>query len=336
MFEYTATSDTWWERLRANLKSRKPWRFVLALAFSTAGIIGLLMGTLAFMPLPLFGGLLSLGLGGYFFTTWHRCQELTVQEAMEKDPRRPILYLRPFKADKLAYETVQSKSVSKNLSLLGIGPALVFFAFGVGRPKRAEELIVDILDPLGPVIAIGRPSEKIPYVGAARLYVGDQWKDVVQEFMKRSQLIVMVAGSTPNFTWEIGQVFRNTPFVKTIILLPFFKKHEPTEVERFVVTLAQCSGLSVPNYLGATRAIYFPDRDSISLIEEGDSPTERELNEMNPFLASLARILRRDEPRWGEEYLASVHEINAETRRNAKAFFWVWFAIQMLFRILSQ
>ena len=65
---------------------------------------------------------------------------------------------------------------------------------------------------MGPVIAIGKPGEPLPELGAARLYVGDaDWKAKVTDMMARSRLVIIRTGSTPNLEWEIEQTMTHVP-----------------------------------------------------------------------------------------------------------------------------
>jgi TM2 domain-containing membrane protein YozV len=65
---------------------------------------------------------------------------------------------------------------------------------------------------VGPVIAIGKPGEPLPELGAARLYVGDaDWKAKVTDMMARSRLVLIRTGSTPNLEWEVEQAMTRVP-----------------------------------------------------------------------------------------------------------------------------
>src|SRR5580693_9510134 len=48
--------------------------------------------------------------GAHLLRSWHNCNEPTAEEALQRDPRPPIIYLRPFIADKLSYDTIESRS----------------------------------------------------------------------------------------------------------------------------------------------------------------------------------------------------------------------------------
>ena len=63
-----------------------------------------------------------------------------------------------------------------------------------------------MLDGIGPFVAIGDPKEKLPDLGAARLYVSDEWREVVIELLARVSLVVMRVATTEAVRWELQQV----------------------------------------------------------------------------------------------------------------------------------
>jgi hypothetical protein len=76
-------------------------------------------------------------------------------EAMCRDPRPPVLYLRPFAAD------------SRDLRNIDYFPKNTIFF------ETAEQALTRLLNSVGPVVAIGRPGEVLPTLGAARAYLAD-------------------------------------------------------------------------------------------------------------------------------------------------------------------
>ena len=80
---------------------------------------------------------------------------------------------------------------------------------------------MDVLHDFGPCIAIGRPGEKLPHLGAARMYIADdKWQDEVRGLLTSSRLVVLRAGKTKNFLWEVEQSIRNVDPRKIILLIP--------------------------------------------------------------------------------------------------------------------
>jgi hypothetical protein len=67
------------------------------------------------------------------------------------------------------------------------------------EPGSEEEALVDLLRPFGELVAIGRPGERLPTPGAARIYTSDEeWKDVVKRQMRATRLVVIRAAVGEN------------------------------------------------------------------------------------------------------------------------------------------
>jgi hypothetical protein len=339
MFGQYGQSGTRAQQFRRNTAGKRGQRFAAAIACFSAALI-LLIARLFVQGSPriycfLFSVLL-LGAGLYFLRMWKRSVEsLTVEEALQQDPRPPILYLRPFKADKIRFSSWHQRRVAAAkflafvayILLVGWLVALVLGLYRLvtgqsdvdalaSTKPSAEEFLVSLLDPLGPVIAIGRPGEKIPPVGAARMYLGDEWKEVVQDLLKQSQLILMFAGTTSHFEWELQRVFQNDPFVPTILILPFFQRYRQDEVDRFVSMFAEATGLRLSSDLRKTRAAYFPSASEAVEIRDSGSPDDRALDDLNPFLGPIAQIMEnKGRLGWTEGYIEEARASRVSDRK---------------------
>ena len=96
------------------------------------------------------------------------------------------------------------------------------------RRKRLEEMIGEELTRAGPFVAIGKPGERLPQLGANRLYVGDsEWQAVVQSYIARSDVIIVIAGKTHWVQWELANVLRQDRIAGLLIVFPRI-----TEVDR--------------------------------------------------------------------------------------------------------
>jgi hypothetical protein len=72
---------------------------------------------------------------------------------------------------------------------------------------------------VGPVVAIGRPGERLPELGAARLYAADdQWRDRVSSLVRHARVVLIRAGNTPNLWWEIEQTMIAVPASRVILV----------------------------------------------------------------------------------------------------------------------
>ncbi len=178
--------------------------------------------------------------------TWQKAARSADQELMRAGSRRPILYLRSFALD----ERIDRPHWTEKW--LGFVPMEI-----------AEPAITKDLRKLGPTIAIGRPDEKLPGLGAARFYVShDRWQAKVAEITKESQLVLMATGVTEGLRWEIGHLVETVPPEKIILwahphLLRLSPKDREAEWTRFRTMLGGVFPKPLPETLGEARFIYF-------------------------------------------------------------------------------
>jgi len=135
----------------------------------------------------------KLGTGTY--VTGMKLAAARAEDILEKDTRPPVLYLRSFLDDRIDTGHVVRKS--------------------------QEQALASVFNHIGPFIAIGDPGDPLPELGAARLYVGKEWKEVVEDLINRARLVVLRAGPTPGFWWEFEHVIRTSPPEKILVLIPF-------------------------------------------------------------------------------------------------------------------
>jgi hypothetical protein len=146
----------------------------------------------------LFGAVIARGLGAGFalrpFTKQANLQYRKIlqvlsyraQEARALDRRPPVLFFRSFMDEDL----VLQRRVGIFIRFLQVSRTL-------------EEVVVDRMWSLGPVIAIGQPTLELSPLGAAREYVhGPDWQARVTELLDECSLAVSVLGETEGLLWE--------------------------------------------------------------------------------------------------------------------------------------
>jgi hypothetical protein len=125
------------------------------------------------------------------------------QSRLERDRRPPVLLLRSFADDNAR---IKPKSLIAAMQR---------------RRLRLEEVASNLLSGLGPFVAIGKPGEKLPQLGAARAYVSeDAWQVQVLQWMAQARIILLIAGVTPWVKWELSQIKEQRYQHKLIVLLP--------------------------------------------------------------------------------------------------------------------
>lgn len=154
---------------------------------------------------PVFSGLLTLEFAGlYVFNLGRRMdrhgrQYLTPILQPDHEPRKGsfVLYLRSFDQDdelsKLdTYNELITTTLFSNKYLQSL--------------LTQEEQMISALRRIGPVLAIGRPGEHLPQVGAVRTYrPADEWQDTVESFLHRARFVFLVLGTSDGLAWELGR-----------------------------------------------------------------------------------------------------------------------------------
>ena len=73
----------------------------------------------------------------------------------------------------------------------------------------------------GPFVAIGKPGERLPQIGAHRLYVGDaDWQQVVTSYITRAEPIILIAGKTTWVQWELSNIAALGRLNRLLIVFP--------------------------------------------------------------------------------------------------------------------
>ena len=176
----------------------RPLKF-LGNALLTLSWLGLLGVIIAFRTVPLNSGetWLTLGAGAtaVFLIAFigvkcrKRGKQMGVESAqalLAEDNRPPVVYLRSFQDDSVTAEGTLSTP-----ELGAFGGALVGGMLEdldlAGGTVTEEEQLAEALKDVGPFVAIGKPGEKLPQLGASRMYLQDSewrqgaWSDVTRK-----------------------------------------------------------------------------------------------------------------------------------------------------------
>jgi len=132
---------------------------------------------------------------------------------------RFALLLRPFRDDR------------RRLMFWSVRPQL---PFDLTAPwERLELQIVRAFRPLMPVLAVGRPSEPMPQLGARRFYVrSEDWREAVLYALDRCAIVIIVIGPGEGLRWEIGQALRRTAPEGTLFLFPVLQPGAASLLQR--------------------------------------------------------------------------------------------------------
>ncbi len=138
-------------------------------------------------------------------------------ESMMADQRPPVLFLRSFGDDDARIALPRLSTVETLFAMRDL--------FVPVRGARFEECLTELLTRQGPVIAIGKPGEALPLLGASREYFADsEWQAAISDWMLRCALIVMAVGRTGGVGWEFAELKRLGVEDKLLLIFP----SEPT------------------------------------------------------------------------------------------------------------
>ena len=119
----------------------------------------------------------------------------------------PIVYLRSFKDDRLSIRADGTRDMVDLLTL--------------HRRFNYERVLIASSRHFGPVVALGEPGERVPPVGAFRLYLEhENWKAGVTSLLNDSRFIVVSLGETPSVAWEITEVKELGLLDRTVFVVP--------------------------------------------------------------------------------------------------------------------
>jgi hypothetical protein len=189
------------------------------------------------------GAFVFILLAGRSFTRAKRFDSRLASKLVSEDTRSPIVYLRSFSDDPRAGRHLGMASFSVNT-----------------EEGELAELVKDI----GPLVAIGRPNEELPYYGAARTYVGEaDWQARVTRLLSQAPLVMVRAGTTPGLWWEVQECVKRVSPEKLVVLISGNRRMYD-EFCRMARDIFPCR---LPEYngrmVGATtlRAVLYFDRD---------------------------------------------------------------------------
>lgn len=131
-------------------------------------------------------------------------------------PGPRVLYLRAFASD----PTTVKQALSPLLT-----------AYLLSGLSTEEEQLAEVVQPLGRMVAIGRPGERLPTPGAARMYADDhEWQATVNEQLGVARLVIIRVGSGGGLQWELHRAKEVVLPSRLLLLVSGLKKRESRAV----------------------------------------------------------------------------------------------------------
>jgi len=206
--------------------------------------------------------------------------KLSAAQLRARDRRPPVLILRQFEDDFL------------ESGRMSFGGAPTFEHFVAGELNR-----------IGPVVAIGRPGERLQPLGASRDYLSSRdWKGAVVTTIDEAALVVFVLGDSESLLWEFRKTIETHGKRRTLIIVP--PLGDRAELARrwsgFVRASADLLGAGLPAELPASRvlAIGFAGDDAVMIVSDEPGRSRalllRSRSDHRLVFRLFGRLLRED------------------------------------------
>jgi hypothetical protein len=148
----------------------------------------------------------------------------SAEQALADDQRPPVLFLRAFDDDQVSLATAQVPAYAR--------------AIDPGMEQRNLEEVLQVCLGFGPIVAIGRPQDDAPPLGAARRYVrGDRWRDSILALMDAAAHVVVGVSESHGVVWEIGKLAERGHLEKCVFVIPPEQRHNRRLVGWLLSTL---------------------------------------------------------------------------------------------------
>lgn len=238
----------------------------------------MVLGALPFMALtsPIsqalmaFGGIALFIGGGLLLRRGMKHSARSGEDSLAHDDRPPILYLRSFADESDDYRLTSFLRGAFGRRISADVPAWA---------SQEQLLLGKYLSKIGPYVAIGRPGEPLPELGADRIYVGEEWEEQVLTLLRRARFVVIRAGSTRGLHWELDRIMAAVEPSRVLMILPAsrrsyerFRQSAPGPLQR------------LPDRQPVERLVVFEDDWRPELLADRQSIDET----LRPFLQRLA------------------------------------------------
>jgi hypothetical protein len=138
----------------------------------------------------------------------HALREFVTEE--EPDAAEFILYLRSFLDDQA--------EVLRDGLLFRVWIVDPFLS--VLRFVRFEEILAKAVWPFGKLLALNRPGEDVPQLGALRIDVTGDWQETIESLVPRAKNLLMTVGFTSGLQWEFRRLAGSMDLTRLTLVIP--------------------------------------------------------------------------------------------------------------------
>ncbi|MFC5457306.1 hypothetical protein [Prosthecobacter fluviatilis] len=135
--------------------------------------------------------------------------------------------------------------------LLYMGNPLTIFRLLLFKPREtAEEQLLGGLSRTMPVVAIGKPGDRLPTLGAQRSYVSDdEWQEAVLHALAKASLVIIQPGISKHIFWEIDRSLELVAKERILFWLSGLEQRQ-SRYDNLRIHLERKTGLKFPRHLG--------------------------------------------------------------------------------------
>ena len=157
-----------------------------------------------------FGAIFGLAAGTWAVTTGLRMRLRDGWDVLRRDPRPPVIFLRPFLEDeRVRYNSPVGKRIGADVPK----------ADAVGK-VTTEPKIGRTLRSIGPFVAVGKPGQWLASFGAARIYLDDhEWQDTVA-FLTAKAMAIVLQPDERGTLWELELTVQRVDPRRILMLVP--------------------------------------------------------------------------------------------------------------------
>ncbi|MCR6487778.1 hypothetical protein M8542_33630 [Amycolatopsis sp. OK19-0408] len=128
-----------------------------------------------------------------------------------------VLYLRPFEVDAGRARVEDLVGATGKFALIE----------GILREASVERQIAEAVRPVGALVGVGAPGERLPRLGACRMYLPHQgWQPAVAQLIEQARLVVLTLGAGAGTMWELAEAMRVLPPQRLLLVVPRMPKED--------------------------------------------------------------------------------------------------------------
>jgi hypothetical protein len=138
---------------------------------------------------------------------------------LKRDSRPPVLYLRPFTQDG-GVNLMTTNAINRGFVDKGFWRQVT--TTFIKLVDTYEQYISLAFKKIGPVVAIGDPTGRLPQLGAIRIYVGidGDWQQMVSKLASKASYVLLQIGKSDGLMWEVQYVIDQVRPEQLILFLP--------------------------------------------------------------------------------------------------------------------